>query len=138
MTQLNVVLSGQPNCGKSSIFNQLTGLRQKTGNFPGVTVDKKTALIEYKGRKISIVDLPGAYSLSARSQEEQVVSDYFQENKPDIVLDIIDASNMSRNLFLTLQLLEQNIPLIINLNMMDEAARRGIKINDHLWGIYEF
>ena len=130
MTQLNVVLSGQPNCGKSSIFNQLTGLRQKTGNFPGVTVDKKTALIEYKGRKISIVDLPGAYSLSARSQEEQVVSDYFQENKPDIVLDIIDASNMSRNLFLTLQLLEQNIPLIINLNMMDEAARRGIKIND--------
>ena len=130
MAQLNVVLSGQPNCGKSSIFNQLTGLRQKTGNFPGVTVDKKTALIEYKGRKISIVDLPGAYSLSARSQEEQVVSNYFQENKPDIVLDIIDASNMARNLFLTLQLLEQNIPLIINLNMMDEAARRGITINE--------
>ena len=130
MAQLNVVLSGQPNCGKSSIFNQLTGLRQKTGNFAGVTVDKKTALIEYKGRKISIVDLPGAYSLSARSQEEQVVSDYFQENKPDIVLDIIDASNMARNFFLTLQLLEQNIPLIINLNMMDEAARRGIKINE--------
>ena len=130
MAQLNVVLSGQPNCGKSSIFNQLTGLRQKTGNFAGVTVDKKTALIEYKGRKISIVDLPGAYSLSARSQEEQVVSDYFQENKPDIVVDIIDASNMARNFFLTLQLLEQNIPLIINLNMMDEAARRGIKIDE--------
>ncbi|MBQ9486542.1 MAG: ferrous iron transport protein B [Selenomonadaceae bacterium] len=130
MAALSVTLTGQPNCGKSSIFNHLTGLRQKVGNFAGVTVEKKTATIEYKGRSISIVDLPGAYSLSARSQEEQVVTDYFKENKPDIVLDIIDASNLARNLFLTLQLLEQGIPLIINLNMMDEAEKRGIKIDE--------
>lgn len=130
MAALSVTLTGQPNCGKSSIFNHLTGLRQKVGNFAGVTVERKDATIEYKGRTISIVDLPGAYSLSARSQEEQVVSDYFKENKPDIVLDIVDASNLARNLFLTLQLLEQGIPLIINLNMMDEAEKRGIKIDE--------
>ncbi len=130
MSSLSVILTGQPNCGKSSIFNHLTGLRQKVGNFAGVTVEKKTATIDYKGRSISIVDLPGAYSLSARSQEEQIVSDYFKENKPDIVLDIVDASNLARNLFLTLQLLEQGIPLIINLNMMDEAEKRGIKIDE--------
>ncbi len=126
MSSLSVILTGQPNCGKSSIFNHLTGLRQKVGNFAGVTVEKKTATIDYKGRSISIVDLPGAYSLSARSQEEQIVSDYFKENKPDIVLDIVDASNLARNLFLTLQLLEQGIPLIINLNMMDEAEKLSL------------
>ncbi len=130
MAALSVTLTGQPNCGKSSIFNHLTGLRQKVGNFAGVTVERKDATIEYKGRSISIVDLPGAYSLSARSQEEQVVTDYFKENKPDIVVDIIDASNMARNLFLTLQLLEMGVPLIINLNMMDEAEKRGIKIDE--------
>ncbi|MBQ7704487.1 MAG: ferrous iron transport protein B, partial [Selenomonadaceae bacterium] len=96
-----------------------------------VTVDKKVGVIEYKDRKISVVDLPGTYSINARSQEEKVVSDYFAENKPDIVVNIIDASNISRNLFLTVQLMEQGIPLIINLNMMDEAARHGIKIDEH-------
>ena len=130
MTALSVALTGNPNCGKSTIFNELTGLRQKIGNYPGVTVDKKVGVIEYKGRKISVVDLPGTYSMNARSQEEKVVSDYFKENKPDIVVDIVDASNMARNLFLTLQLMEQGIPLIINLNMMDEAERHGIKINE--------
>ena len=130
MTALSVALTGNPNCGKSTIFNELTGLRQKIGNYPGVTVDKKVGVVEYKGRKISVVDLPGTYSMNARSQEEKVVSDYFKENKPDIVVDIVDASNMARNLFLTLQLMEQGIPLIINLNMMDEAERHGIKINE--------
>lgn len=127
---LSVVLTGNPNTGKSTIFNELTGARQKIGNWPGVTVDKKIGLIEYKGRKISIVDLPGTYSMSARSQEEKVVSDYFSENKPDIVVNVVDASNMARNLFLTVQLMEQGIPLIINLNMMDEAKRHGIKIDE--------
>ena len=129
MDELSVALTGNPNTGKSTIFNELTGARQKIGNWPGVTVDKKVGLVEYKGRKISVVDLPGTYSMSTRSQEEQVVSNYFQENKPDIVVDVVDASNMARNLFLTVQLLEQNIPLIINLNMMDEAERHGIKID---------
>ena len=130
MENLSVALTGNPNTGKSTIFNELTGARQKIGNWPGVTVDKKTGLVEYKGRKISVVDLPGTYSMSARSQEEQVVSDYFKENKPDIVVNVVDASNMARNLFLTVQLMEQGIPLIINLNMMDEAQRHGIKIDE--------
>ena len=129
MDSLTVALTGNPNTGKSTIFNELTGARQKIGNWPGVTVDKKTGLVDYKGRKISVVDLPGTYSINARSQEEKVVSDFFKENKPDIVVDIVDASNMARNLFLTVQLLEQNIPLVINLNMMDEAKRHGITID---------
>ena len=130
MPELSVALTGNPNTGKSTIFNELTGARQKIGNWPGVTVDKKVGLVEYKGRNISVVDLPGTYSINARSQEEQIVSDYFKENKPDIVVNVVDASNMARNLFLTVQLLEQNIPLIINLNMMDEAKRQGITIDE--------
>ncbi len=131
MSAISVALTGNPNTGKSTIFNELTGARQKIGNWPGVTVDKKVGVIDYKDRKISVVDLPGTYSINARSQEEKVVSDYFAENKPDIVVNIIDASNISRNLFLTVQLMEQGIPLIINLNMMDEAKRHGIKIDEH-------
>ena len=129
MSTLSVALTGNPNTGKSTIFNELTGARQKIGNWPGVTVDKKVGMIEHNGRKISVVDLPGTYSINARSQEEQVVSDYFKQNKPDIVVNIIDASNISRNLFLTVQLMENGIPLILNLNMMDEAQRHGIKID---------
>ena len=129
MSALSVALTGNPNTGKSTIFNELTGARQKIGNWPGVTVDKKVGVIEHNGRKISVIDLPGTYSINARSQEEQVVSDYFKENKPDIVVNIIDASNISRNLFLTIQLMENGIPLILNLNMMDEAERHGIKID---------
>ncbi len=130
MDKLSVALTGNPNTGKSTIFNELTGARQKIGNWPGVTVDKKVGMIDYNGRTISVVDLPGTYSMNARSQEEQVVSNYFLENKPDIVVNIIDASNIARNLFLTLQLMEHGIPLIINLNMMDEAKRHGIKIDE--------
>ena len=129
MSALSVALTGNPNTGKSTIFNELTGARQKIGNWPGVTVDKKVGVIEHNGRKISVIDLPGTYSINARSQEEQVVSDYFKENKPDIVVNIIDAANIARNLFLTIQLMENGIPLILNLNMMDEAERHGIKID---------
>ena len=131
MAALSVALTGNPNTGKSTIFNELTGARQKIGNWPGVTVDKKIGVIEHNGRKISVIDLPGTYSINARSQEEQVVSDYFKQNKPDIVVNIIDAANIARNLFLTVQLMENGIPLIINLNMMDEAQRHGIKIDMH-------
>ena len=130
MSALAVALTGNPNTGKSTIFNELTGAHQKIGNWPGVTVDKKVGYVNYKGRTISVVDLPGTYSINAHSQEEIVVSDYFKENKPDIVVNIVDASNIARNLFLTVQLMENGIPLIINLNMMDEAKRHGIKINE--------
>ena len=129
MSALSVALTGNPNTGKSTIFNELTGAHQKIGNWPGVTVDKKIGTIEYKGRTISVVDLPGTYSINAHSQEEVVVSDYFRDNKPDIVVNIVDASNIARNLFLTIQLMENGIPLIINLNMMDEAERHGVVID---------
>ncbi len=126
---MSVALTGNPNTGKSTIFNELTGIRQKIGNWPGVTVDKKVGYVRHKDRAISVVDLPGTYSINARSPEEQIVIDYLLSEKPDIVVNVIDASNIERNLFLTLQLLERRIPVLIDLNMMDEAAKRGIKIS---------
>ena len=131
MPSLTVALTGNPNTGKSTIFNELTGAHQKTGNWPGVTVDKKEGYVNYEGYDISVVDLPGTYSISTRSAEEQVVIDYFQHNMPDIVLNVVDSSNIERNLFLTLQLLEMGIPLLIDFNMKDEAKKRGMSLNMH-------
>ena len=124
-----IALTGNPNTGKSTIFNELTGARQKIGNWPGVTVDKKIGYVRYKDRAISVVDLPGTYSINARSPEEKIVIDFLTENKLDLVMDVIDSSNLERNLFLTVQLLEKGIPLLIDLNMQDDAERRGIKID---------
>lgn len=129
MSTLAVALTGNPNTGKSTIFNELTGARQKIGNWPGVTVDKKVGYASHKDRAISIVDLPGTYSINARSPEEKIVIDYLTNNKLDLVMDVVDSTNISRNLFLTVQLLEQGIPLLIDLNMTDEAERRGIRID---------
>ncbi len=129
MATLAVALTGNPNTGKSTIFNELTGVRQKIGNWPGVTVDKKVGYTRYKDRAISIVDLPGTYSVNARSPEEKIVIDYLMNNKLDLVMDVVDSSNIERNLFLTVQLLEQGIPLLIDLNMQDDAERRGIRID---------
>ena len=129
MALLAVALTGNPNTGKSTIFNELTGARQKIGNWPGVTVDKKVGYTRYKDRAISIVDLPGTYSINARSPEEKIVIDYLMNTKLDLVVDVVDSSNIERNLFLTVQLLEQDIPLLIDLNMQDDAQRRGIKID---------
>ncbi|WP_415945665.1 ferrous iron transport protein B [Selenomonas montiformis] len=129
MATLAVALTGNPNTGKSTIFNELTGARQKIGNWPGVTVDKKVGYTRYKDRAISIVDLPGTYSVNARSPEEKIVIDYLMNNKLDLVMDVVDSSNIERNLFLTVQLLEQGIPLLIDLNMQDDAERRGIRID---------
>ena len=129
MSTLAVALTGNPNTGKSTIFNELTGARQKIGNWPGVTVDKKVGYARHKDRAISIVDLPGTYSINARSPEEKIVIDYLTNNKLDLVMDVVDSTNISRNLFLTVQLLEKGIPLLIDLNMTDEAERRGISID---------
>ncbi|MDQ0202742.1 ferrous iron transport protein B [Pectinatus haikarae] len=129
MSTLSVALTGNPNTGKSTIFNELTGARQKIGNWPGVTVDKKMGYVSHDNRAISIVDLPGTYSINARSPEEQIVIDYLLNEGPDIVVDVVDSSNIERNLFLTLQLLEHRIPVLIDLNMMDEAAAHGLKIS---------
>lgn len=126
---LSVALTGNPNTGKSTIFNELTGARQKIGNWPGVTVDKKVGYVRHNDKDIMIVDLPGTYSVNARSPEERIVIDYLMENHTDLVVDVVDSSNIERNLFLTLQLLEKGIPLILDLNMQDEAKKRGIKID---------
>lgn len=131
MATLSIALTGNPNTGKSTIFNELTGIRQKIGNWPGVTVDKKTGYIKHQDRAISIVDLPGTYSINARSPEEQIVIDYLLTDQPDIVVDVIDSSNIERNLFLTLQLLEHHIPVLLDLNMIDEANKRGMKISSN-------
>lgn len=126
---LSVALTGNPNTGKSTIFNELTGARQKIGNWPGVTVDKKIGYVNHNGKDIMIVDLPGTYSVNARSPEEKIVIDYLMENPSDLVVDVLDSSNLERNLYLTLQLLEKGIPLILDLNMQDEAKRRGVNID---------
>ena len=129
MATIAVALTGNPNTGKSTIFNELTGARQKIGNWPGVTVDKKVGYARHQDRAISIVDLPGTYSINARSPEEKIVIDYLMNNKLDLVMDVVDSSNIERNLFLTVQLLEKGIPLLIDLNMAADAERRGIQID---------
>lgn len=129
MSTLAVALTGNPNTGKSTIFNELTGARQKIGNWPGVTVDKKVGYTRYKDRAISVVDLPGMYSVNARSPEEKIVIDYLMNTKLDLVVDVVDSSNIERNLYLTVQLLEKGIPLLIDLNMQDDAKRRGVRID---------
>ena len=112
-------LAGNQNCGKTTLFNQLTGSNQHVGNFPGVTVDKKIG--EIRGQKdCSVVDLPGIYSIRPYTSEEIVTRDFILNEKPDGIINIVDATNIERNLYLTLQLIEMNIPMVLALNMMDE------------------
>lgn len=129
MATLSVALTGNPNTGKSTIFNELTGIRQKIGNWPGVTVDKKQGYVSHNDRAISVMDLPGTYSINGRSPEEIIVEQYLRNERPDIVVDVIDSSNLDRNLFLCLQLLEHKIPVLLDLNMADEAKKKGITIS---------
>lgn len=130
----NVALLGNPNSGKSSLFNQLTGLNQKVGNFPGVTVEKKTGIFKLdNGEKLKIVDLPGSYSLYPRSLDEQVVFDTLLDEHnpeyPDLAIVIIDASNIKRNLLLFTQVADLGIPTILVLNMLDVATNRGQRVS---------
>ncbi len=121
---MNIALAGNQNCGKTTLFNQLTGSNQHVGNFPGVTVDKKEG--EVRGQKgMTVVDLPGIYSLSPYSSEEIVTRDYLIREHPDAIINIVDAGNIDRNLYLSLQLLNLNIPMVIALNMMDEVRANG-------------
>ena len=123
---LVVALAGNPNAGKTTIFNNLTGANQHVGNYPGVTVEKKEGSLSFQGRPIRLIDLPGTYSLSAYSIEEIIARNFIIDDKPDVVIDIVDASNIERNLYLTTQLLELGIPVIIALNMSDMARNRGL------------
>ncbi|MGE0050875.1 MAG: ferrous iron transport protein B [Arcobacter sp.] len=129
MKNIKTVLAGQPNCGKSTIFNLVSGIEQHIANYPGVTVDKKTGFFKYEEYKVQMVDLPGTYSFSSYSLEERVAKEFILNENPDIIINVVDASNLKRNLYLTFQLLEMGLPVVIVLNMMDVASRRGIKID---------
>jgi ferrous iron transport protein B len=127
--QLSIGLGGNPNAGKTTLFNELTGARQHVGNYPGVTVEKKEGYTTYNNTELHIVDLPGTYSLTAYSQDEVVARDYLTESEIKAVINIVDASNLERNLYLTVQLLELGIPVCIALNMIDVAKNRGMVID---------
>ena len=127
--KLTLALAGNPNCGKSALFNALTGIRQTTGNWPGVTVERREGRCELDGRPVRVIDLPGIYSLDADSLDEKVTRDYLLSREADLVINVIDASNLERNLYLTVQLLELDVPVLLALNMMDVARKRGIEID---------
>jgi ferrous iron transport protein B len=133
MTDFIVGVVGNPNCGKTTLFNALTGAKQHVGNWPGVTVEKKTGEYSFADKLIELVDLPGTYSLEAADDEvsldEKVARDYVASKQADLIINIIDASNIERNLYLTSQLIEMRVPMILALNMMDAVKRRGIKID---------
>jgi len=126
---IKVALIGNPNVGKSVIFNNLTGLKQHVGNWPGVTVEKKVGSFEYNDKKIEIIDLPGTYSLTSRTLDEKIARDFIIDEKPDVVLDIVDAANIERNLYLTLLLMEAECNLVVVLNQIDIAEKNGIEID---------
>ncbi len=129
---LTIALAGNPNAGKTSIFNALTGAHHKVGNYPGVTVEKREGTIEFHDRDIHIVDLPGTYSLTAYALDEVVARDFVLNEKPDIIVDVLDSTNLERNLYLLLQLIELGLPVVAALNMADEAVEKGIIINHTL------
>ena len=131
---VRVALVGNPNTGKTTLFNRLTGSRQKIGNYPGVTVEKKSGLWVCGGRTFTLIDLPGTYSLAASSPDERVTLDFLAghldgEAKPDAVVCVVDASNVVRNLFLASQVADLGLPMVIALNMADAADRAGISID---------
>lgn len=129
MTGIRIALTGNPNVGKTTLFNAFTGSRQHVGNWPGVTVEKKTGRIDWNGHAIEVIDLPGTYSLTAYSADEVVARDYILEEKPDVVVQVVDATNLERNLYLTTQLAELGVPVVIALNMVDEAEATGCTID---------
>ena len=131
--EITIALAGNPNSGKTTVFNNLTGAHQHVGNWPGVTVEKKEGSYRHQGYKVKVVDLPGVYSLTAYSPDEVVARNFILEGKPDVVVDIVDASNLERNLYLTVQLLELEANLVVALNMIDVAKSRDYQIDiDHL------
>ena len=127
--EVKVALAGNPNSGKTTMFNELTGSRQHVGNWPGVTVEKKTGRASYQNYSLEVIDLPGTYSLGAYSEDEVVARDFLTTGDYDVVLNIINSSNLDRNLYFTVQLLEMGVDLIAVLNMADEAEKKGIKID---------
>jgi ferrous iron transport protein B len=128
-SDLTIALAGNPNVGKSTIFNALTGSRQHVGNWPGKTVEKKAGSLKLGEETITVVDLPGTYSLSAYSLEEQIARDFIVTERPALVVHVVDATNLERNLYLTAQLLDTGTPLVLALNMSDMARERKLDID---------
>ena len=129
MHSLRIALAGNPNCGKTCLFNNLTGSRQHVGNWPGVTVEQRSGRFVHRGVAYKAIDLPGTYALTAYSTEEQVVGNFLRDTPPDILVNVVDATNLEQHLVLTAQLRELGIPLVMALNMMDEARAHGIRID---------
>ena len=129
MKELIIGLVGNPNCGKTTLFNRLTGARQRVGNWPGVTVDRKSGSCRCGDRRLAVIDTPGIYALAAASLDEQVTRDFLLSGEADLVVNIIDAANIERNLYLTSQLLEMGVPLVVALNMIDVAEERRLTID---------
>ena len=127
--QIVIGLAGNPNAGKTSLFNKLTGLRAHVGNYPGVTVEQKWGEVKHNGRSIKIVDLPGSYSLNYYALDERVARDFIINERPDLIVNVIDSTNLERNLYLTLQFLELGLPTVLAINMMDLAEAKGINID---------
>ena len=127
--KVRVALIGNPNVGKSVIFNALTGMKQHTGNWPGKTVEKKEGYYTYNEYEFEVIDLPGVYSLSAVSEDERIARQYIVDHRPDVVVDILNASQLERNLYLTLVLIELQVNLVVVLNMYDVVHSRGDKID---------
>ena len=126
---IKVAVAGNPNSGKTTIFNNLTGARQHVGNYPGVTVEHKEGTLTHRGTKVQVVDLPGTYSLTAYSAEELVARNFILREKPDVVVDVLDAANLERNLYLATEIMELGVPMVLALNMSDVAANRGFRFD---------
>src|SRR6059058_2591746 len=131
---ITVALVGNPNTGKTTLFNALSGLRQRVGNYPGVTVETKKGQMAHHGQVFDLIDLPGTYSLAARSPDEMVAVDLVLgqqagEPRPDVVVSLVDASNLERNLYLTTQVLELGVPVVVALNMIDVAEAQGLRLD---------
>ncbi len=127
-----IALGGNPNCGKSALFNALTGIRQKTGNWPGVTVDRKEGRFRLNDGEVRVIDLPGIYSLDASSLDEKITRDYLLSRDADLIVNVIDASNLERNLYFSVQLREMGVPILVALNMMDVARKRGMEVDTEI------
>ncbi|MBC7314978.1 MAG: ferrous iron transporter B, partial [Chloroflexi bacterium] len=126
---LSIALAGQPNVGKSTVFNLLTGLNQHVGNWPGKTVERREGVFEHHGERVHLVDLPGTYCLTAASPEEVIARDYIIQNRPDVVMVVINAASLERNLYLVAELLALPSPIVIGLNMMDVAEQEGVLVD---------
>ncbi len=132
MSSVTICLVGNPNCGTTTLFNALTGARQQVGNWPGVTVERKTGSYRSAGGDVTVIDLPGCYSLavtSVSSLDERIAREFVLSGEADLVVNILDASNLERNLYLTTQLLEMHVPMIVALNMLDVARERRTTID---------